>query len=680
MRGPACSSRSAGRESQHLSYDLGVSDTLMPASQDHISSATPMGANVNADGCTFRIWAPRANLVHVIGSFSNWQPSDVGQLSPIGGGHWAGFLPGILDGSEYKFSIVGEGSAGPKRDPFARELSVKPDFPHSNCIVRNPVTFPWHDAGFRPPAFNDLVIYQFHVGAFARRGPGQGGRFLDVIDRIPYLADLAVNAIEPLPIVEFPMDNSLGYNGVDFFSPEMAYAVSPEELPAYLARINALLAARGRTAIAAEHLSTHVGQLKALVDLCHVYGIAVILDVVFNHAGSGDFGGDQTMAESLYFLDRYFPGDNNNSLYFTDQGWAGGLVFAFYYAAGTAGVRQFLIDNATFWLGEVHVDGLRYDEVTVIDGHGGWGFCQDLTDTVRSVKPEAPQIAEYWRDDKSWVVRPRLTGGAGFDLVWSDGLRESLRGVMSQVAAGRDAPVNLDPVRDQLYPPFGSGGAWRMVNHLENHDLEWWGPPDHQREPRVAALADSSNARSWYARSRARVASGLLLTAPGVPMLFMGQEFLEDKFWSDDPNDNDHTLWWDGLSQDRAMSDHLRFTRELLGLRNQEPALRGGNINVFHVHNGNRVLAFHRWLEGIGRDVVIVASFAEGTYYGYRIGFPVGGSWREAFNSDVYDHWVNPQVAGNGGGIWVDGPPFHRLPTSSEVVVPANGLLVFTRM
>jgi 1,4-alpha-glucan branching enzyme len=652
----------------------------MPASQDHIGPGTPMGANLIDGGCTFRVWAPRATEVYVRGTFTDWELTDAGRLGPLPGGHWGGFVPEVADGAEYKFWVVGDGSAGPKRDPFARELSVEPVFPFSNCVVRDPAAYPWHDAGFRPPSFSDLVVYQLHVGAFARCGPGKGGRFLDVIDRVPYLADLGVNAVELLPIVEFPQDNSLGYNGVDFFSPEMAYAVPPGELAGYVTRVNDLLAGRGRGPVGESYLSTHVGQLKAMIDVCHAYGLAVILDVVYNHAGSGDFGGSQTSAESLYFLDRYFPGDNNNSLYFTDQGWAGGLVFAFYNGGEyTPGVRQFLIDNAAFWLTEAHTDGLRYDEVTVIDDHGGWDFCKDLTDTVRSAKPEAPQIAEYWRTDKSWVVRPRSAGGAGFDMVWSDGLRDRVRGILAQAAGGRDAAVNLDPVRDQLYPPFGPDGAWRVVNHLENHDLEWWGPPDHHREPRVAALADPSDSRSWYARSRARVATGLLLTAPGVPMLFMGQEFLEHKFWSDDPGDNDHTLWWDGLSQDRAMGDHLRFTRELIALRSREPALRGGGVNVFHVHNGNRVVAFHRWVEGVGQDVVVVASLSESTYSGYRVGFPGGGRWREAFNSDVYDHWVNPQVAGNGGGVWAGGPPLHGLPASADLVLPANGLLVFTR-
>ena len=103
-------------------------------------------------------------------------------------------------------------------------------------------------------------------------------------------------------------------------------------------------------------------------------------------------------------------------------------------------------------------------------------------------------------------------------------------------------------------------------------------------------------------------------------------------------------------------------------------------MNVFHVHNGNRVIAFHRWLEGTGRDVVVAVSLNEATFYDYRLGFPGGGWWAEVFNSDVYDHWVNPVVAGNGSGVTADGPPLHGLPASAGVVLPANGLVVFARV
>jgi 1,4-alpha-glucan branching enzyme len=172
------------------------------------------------------------------------------------------------------------------------------------------------------------------------------------------------------------------------------------------------------------------------------------------------------------------------------------------------------------------------------------------------------------------------------------------------------------------------------------------------------------------------------MTAPGVPMLFMGQEFLEDKYWSDDPHAAHLMIWWQGLQgADRAMSDHHRFTRDLLWLRRKQPALRGEGLNVFHVHNDNRVLAFHRWLPGIGHDVVVVASLNESTFYdhSYRLGFPGAGHWLEVFNSDIYDTFLNPYAQGNPGGVTAVGPGMHGLPVSAGITLPANSMLVFAR-
>jgi 1,4-alpha-glucan branching enzyme len=484
------------------------------------------------------------------------------------------------------------------------------------------------------------------------------------------LASLGFNAIEPLPIVEFAGPYSLGYNGTDLFSPEMDYSVEPKDLDPYLETVNRMLAKFGRPPLTKAQLEGQVNQLKTLVDVCHLYGIAVLFDVVYNHAGG--FGDDD---QSLYFFDREFTGDNNDSLYFTDQGHAGGLIFAYWKPE----VRQFLIDNAKFFVEEYHADGFRYDQVTVADEHGGWQFFQDLTSTIRYVNPAAIHIAEYWRDDPSWVISSRETGGAGCDAVWYAGLRGTVREAISQAAGGRDANVDLDAIRNQLYRPYGFSASWRAVQHIENHDRQRFSNTT-DREPRIAALADASDARSWYARSRARVANGLLLTAPGIPMMFMGQEFLEDKFWSDNPGFFENTLiWWDGLLEDRSMADHLRFTRELIWLRRRHPALRGESINVFHVHNDNRVIAYHRWLEGAGRDVVVVASLNESTFWNYDLGFPLSGQWLEVFNSDVYDHWVNPQVAGNGGQIDADGTAIHNLPQSATITIPANSIVVFAR-
>src|SRR5579862_2147107 len=122
----------------------------MPASQNNIDANTPMGANLVPEGCTFRTWAPRANAVYVGGPFTNWQTQAAAQLVSLGGGHWGGFIPDVTDGTEYKFYVSGQGSEGWKRDPYARELSATPAYPQSNCIIRDPSLYPWHDQDFQP--------------------------------------------------------------------------------------------------------------------------------------------------------------------------------------------------------------------------------------------------------------------------------------------------------------------------------------------------------------------------------------------------------------------------------------------------------------------------------------------------------------------------------------------------
>ena len=157
----------------------------------------------------------------------------------------------MKDGDLYRFYVVGTGGEGFKRDPYARELEFN-GYPDCNCIVRNPADYPWHDAGFRPPAFSDLIIYQFHIGVFYAKDdagkdirPRRVCKILDVVDRIEYFADLGVNAVMPLPFQEYQGENSLGYNGTDLFSPEMDYSVAAADLEPYLARVNRLLAAKG---------------------------------------------------------------------------------------------------------------------------------------------------------------------------------------------------------------------------------------------------------------------------------------------------------------------------------------------------------------------------------------------------------------------------------------------------
>ncbi len=640
-------------------------------SQAHITSDTPMGATLVDGGATFRVWAPRAVAVYINGTFGGvpqltQTPDQLMAKDNLG--YWTGFIAGARDGDPYKFYVVGtDGRPGFKRDPYARELAVDSPFPNCSCLIRNSLVYPWHDQAFLTPDFSNMVAYQLHIGTYAPRALGLGSTFLDVISKIEYLQALGVNVLQPLPIVEFETTYSMGYNGSDYFSPDFGYVVYDQTtLVDHLVTVNRLFTAKQQPSLSLDQISSGANQLKAMIDLCHLYGIAVVFDVVYNHAGG--FEGDD---HALYFWDRTLNGNNNNSLYFTDQGWAGGLSFALW----NRDVRQFLINNAVYYLDEFHVDGFRYDEISVLvrlNEQPGWGFCQDLTDTVRYVKRRAIQNAEFWPVSAA-VVTPRNQSGAGFDVTQHDGLRDSLRAAIAQASFGAAAQVNLDAMAQNLYPSQ-MPDAWRGVTCIENHDIVKVGA-----QSRIARLADGSNARSWYARSRSRLATAVLLTAPGIPMLFMGQEFLEDKQWSDDP-ESANLIYWDGVqSGQKPMVDHLRLTQDVIRLRWRQPALRGPLVRVFHVHNQNRVLAFHRWLDGRGRDVIVVASLNDTPFYNYDIGFPTAGRWLEVFNTDVYDNWVNPTVVGNGGAVEATGMPLHGFEASCSIAIPANAVLVFAR-
>jgi 1,4-alpha-glucan branching enzyme len=650
----------------------------------HITTSTPLGATpLPGGGVTFRVWALRATAVYLNGTFGvNTYVNDDAhaRLVKDAAGYWAGFESEAKTGDEYTFYVV-NATQGHKRDPHARQLK-ETGFPDSRSIVCDPAAYPWHDGAFQTPDFSNLVVYQIHIGTYAISRPGVSSNFLDVVGKVSYLQALGINMLQPMPIDEQETNPNMGYGGADLFSPDFPYVCTDAALLSdYLATINRMLASRGQPPVQLSDITPGPNQLKVLVDLCHLHGIAVALDVVYNHAGGFSVNGALD-DNCLYYMDRVpNVGNNNDSLYFTDQDrGTGGLSFALWNRP----VAQLLIENARAFIAEYHVDGFRYDEMSTLlscNLGSGWDFCREITSSNRGTNRRVLQNAEFWPgsqsnipDSQAPIVQSASTGGAGFDVVQADALRNALRNAVADAANGASAGVSMTAIANALYPP-GLDHAWRAVTCIENHDLVFNG-----RQLRVPALADGSDHRSWYARSRTRVAMSILLTAPGIPQLFMGQEFLEDKQW-DTPPGGPLLVWWDGIEKglDRAMVDHLRFTQDLIRLRWLNPALRGENVRPFLVNDIDRVLAFHRWLEGSGQDVIIVASLAEQTRWGYTLGFPFGGFWKEIFNSDVYDNWVNPQVAGNGSGVTADGEGAQGFPASASVVIPANGVVVFAR-
>ena len=244
---------------------------------------------------------------------------------------------------------------------------------------------------------------------------------------------------------------------------------------------------------------------------------------------------------------------------------------------------------------------------------------------------------------------------------------------MRQAAAGASAALDLGDLARALAP--ATPDAWRLVQCLENQDLTYSG---HSDAARVAMLADPSDRRSWYGRSRARVATALLLAAAGIPALFMGEELLEDRNWSDDRG-SDGLIGWQALASDKIRRDFLACVSDLIRLRHAQPALGGGGSRVSRADSFGRVLVLHRWVEWEGRDVVLVASLDEAPKHGYRIGLPWAGEWQELFNSDAYDNFPNAAAVGNGGFVRTDGGPLDGFAASGSLTLPANGVIVLAR-
>ena len=273
----------------------------------------------------------------------------------------------------------------------------------------------------------------------------------------------------------------------------------------------------------------------------------MVFDVVYNHAGGFDVSGQFDDHCLYYWIVFRIKGNNNDSLYFTDQDrGTGGLAFALW----NADVSQFLFDNAMYFLREFHADGFRYDEISALlsTGQGsGWEFCRALTTKLRGFNDRILQNAEFWPGEFSDipstalpVIAPSSTGGLGFDVVQHDYLRGVVRSAVQAASRGADAAGFRLRHR-------GCALSAALRPRLAGRDLR---RKSRSRpggtQPAYSGAGRFSNPRSWYARSRSRVATALLLTAPGIPHLFMGQEFLEQMPWDVLPN-GPNLLSWEAL-------------------------------------------------------------------------------------------------------------------------------------
>jgi 1,4-alpha-glucan branching enzyme len=601
--------------------------TLAPAAPLP-SNRAGMGAIPYEGGTAFRVWAPFADGVRVAGTFNDWSDS-AAPLASEGNGYWSVDVDGAGPGDEYKYVIRNGERTLWKIDPYARQVTNSV----GNTVISLPY-FEWEDdRDYRAPPWNELVIYELHVGTFNTRPGDRPGSFRSVIRKLDYLRELGVNAIEVMPSMEFATDFSWGYNPAHLFALESAYG-----------------GPRG---------------FKRLVRSAHARGIAVFFDTVYNHFGPADL--------DLWQFDGWSENGKGGIYFYNDhREWTEWGPRPDY---GRPEVRQFIRDNALYWLQDFRLDGLRWDATAKIrniygkenpahDLPDGWRLMQRINDEIDHRQPWKLQIAEDLRNN-DWITRETSRGGAGFDTQWDS---EFVHPVRAALITPDDRARDMHAIRRAIQHRYG-GDAFRRVVYTESHDEVANGKT---RVPTEIAPGDPT---SWAARKRSTLGAALVMTSPGIPMLFQGQEFLEDRWFHDV-----HPLDWERTERFAGI---LNLYRDLIRLRrnwhDHTRGLRGQHVNVFHVNDADKLVGFHRWNRGGARDdVVVVANFANRAYGSYTLGLPHPGRWRVRFNSDwngyspdFGNHFSYDTVA--------DGPPRDGLPHSGNLGIGPYSAVILSQ-
>ncbi|KUK41393.1 MAG: Malto-oligosyltrehalose trehalohydrolase [Clostridia bacterium 62_21] len=432
-----------------------------------------LGAIYLGDGrCRFCVWAPLADrvAVHVVAPREQLVP-----LARDERGYHCGAVTGVEPGSLYFYVLDGEKE---RPDPASR---CQPDGVHGPSRVVDTRAFPWSDRDWRAPAAQDLVLYELHVGTFT-----PAGTFEAVIPHLDGLRELGVNAVELLPVAQFPGSRNWGYDGVYPFAVQNSYG-GPEGL-------------------------------QRLVDACHRRGLAVVLDVVYNHLGpEGNYLGDF----APYFTDRY------------RTPWGAALNFD---GADSDEVRRFFIENALYWVTDFHIDGLRLDAVHAIVDTSAFPFLEELAAAVHRQADRLGRrvyvIAESDLNDPR-VIRPRTLGGHGLDAQWSDDFHHALHALLTGERDGyyRDFGTleHLARAFRDGYVYTGQYSLYRRRRHgnkprlcaphqfvvfAQNHDQVG----NRARGERLSALTDFAGLK---------LAACAVILSPFVPLLFMGEEYGE---------------------------------------------------------------------------------------------------------------------------------------------------------
>lgn len=427
-----------------------------------------LGALVESGGTVFRAWSPSASSIEVV-----LEGGALHRMRESGEGYHEVSIPGAPSGTRYKLRLSGEHDFP---DPASR---YQPEGVHGPSEVVDPNRFGWTDQGWSGVAKEDLVFYELHVGTFTPEGTFEGVR-----SRLQYLKDLGVTAVELMPVADFPGRWNWGYDHASLYAPSRAYG-RPDDL-------------------------------RRLVDEAHALGLAVFLDVIYNHLGPD---GAYVAAFAPMFTDKHH----------TPWGQAINLD-----DEHSEGVRALFIDNALSWLREYHIDGLRLDATHAIVDDSDPHFLAELRDTVRLLDegPDRILIAEDSRNINTLLL-PREQGGYGMDGVWTDDFHHQVRNITAGDEEGYFVDF-ADSSASDLARTINRG--WFYEGQRSRHSGEPRGTDASVIDPTQCVICiqnhDQVGNRPMGDRlnhdislAAYRAATALLLFAPELPLLFMGQEW-----------------------------------------------------------------------------------------------------------------------------------------------------------
>ena len=517
----------------------------------------------------FSVWAPMAENVSLL----TFDPK--GCIDMVAdAGHWK-VEAELAPGAEYLFRIERAGETFERLDPRARCATSSV----GRSVVSNS-DFAWTDNDFVAPPLANWVIYELHPGTFA-------GSLDDIVAKLDDLCELGVNVIELMPVAEFAGDQSWGYN------PALPYCV--------------------------ESSLGGPDALRGLVDAAHSQGVAVLLDVVYNHFGPSDL--------DLWRFDGWSENDGGGIYFYND--WRGRTPWGDTRPDyGRPEVRSFILDNAAMWITEYHLDGLRLDStVNIRNAHGepgpygdledGFSVLEELTVSTRKDHPKAILIAEDLQQDRR-ITASTSSHGLGFHLQWSAQFVHTIRGALETLDDGsRDIEAVIAAVVGTIEGP-------ERVVYTESHDEVANG------RTRVPAEIDSGDPASVWAFRRSALGAVLMMTALGVPMLFQGQEWAEED-WFDDARE----LRWD---RRKARPGVVSMWRDLIHLRTgvdpRAHGLSGDRISVHRAVDAPEVVTFWRWGLGGEHAAAVVVVNLHTVDRDVQVPVPAPGDWKCVFASD----------------------------------------------